>query len=357
VAQDEALRQDSGWWTSREARRAYHAQWQEQGALLGELAEEWLARPPEDATAEARQRVQRWSTLVAKLLDDTQAVAALQKDLQRHAQKRKSVPDRLVSVADPDARRAARRGGRVYGGYKSHVSMDQDSGLITAIAVTPMNSEDGPQLLPLIEDELQRGLEIAAVAADSAYSDGAVRAGLQQQAEPIEDLIPEPRAKRGKGGQYRASEFSYDPQSGTVTCPGGHTLAGKSPSKFKAGCHFHFPKAVCAQCPLHAKCLSAREIAAGIKHGRTVYVNQYRALHDAARVKQETPEFKQAMHRRLAVEPKQAEMLNQHGLRRARFRGLSKVRIQGYLTAVAVNLKRLIKLLDEPARAEVCLVT
>jgi len=48
------------------------------------------------------------------------------------------------------------------------------------------------------------------------------------------------------------------------------------------------------------------------------------------------------MHRKIRayVEPKQGEMKNLHGMKRARFRGLQKVRIQNYLSAIVTNCKR-----------------
>ena len=101
---------------------------------------------------------------------------------------------------------------------------------------------------------------------------------------------------------------------------------------------------------MQEQCLSKSELAAGVKHGRTVYINAYRSLHDAAKSQQETEAYKQAMKDRLAVERKQEEMLNRHGLRHARYRGLGKTRIQAYMTGAVTNIKRLMKLLEQRER-------
>ena len=53
-----------------------------------------------------------------------------------------------------------------------------------------------------------------------------------------------------------------------------------------------------------------------------------------------TPEFKQAMRNRNAIEGTQSELVRAHGARRARYRGLSKVRLQFYLIGAACNVKR-----------------
>jgi len=101
--------------------------------------------------------------------------------------------------------------------------MDQESEIVTGIAVTPMNAEDGPQLLPLLEDERERGLEVTEVAADAAYSDGPIRAGLQGDGKTPEIVayIPEPRPKTSGDGKFTANQFVYDGEKKTVTCPGG----------------------------------------------------------------------------------------------------------------------------------------
>ncbi len=50
------------------------------------------------------------------------------------------------------------------------------------------------------------------------------------------------------------------------------------------------------------------------------------------------------MHRKIRayVEPKQGEMKNLHGMRRAKYRGLERVRVQNYMSAFVTNCKRLV---------------
>jgi len=53
--------------------------------------------------------------------------------------------------------------------------------------------------------------------------------------------------------------------------------------------------------------------------------------------------FKTEQHRRNAIEGTQSELVRGYGLRQARYRGLSKVRLQNYLIATACNLRRLVR--------------
>jgi IS5 family transposase len=46
------------------------------------------------------------------------------------------------------------------------------------------------------------------------------------------------------------------------------------------------------------------------------------------------------MRHRSAVEGTQSELVRAHGLRRARYRGLLKVRLQAWFTGAACNIKR-----------------
>ena len=52
-----------------------------------------------------------------------------------------------------------------------------------------------------------------------------------------------------------------------------------------------------------------------------------------------TEEYKNHQRIRAHIEPKQGEMKNLHGMKRARFRGLKRVRIQNFLSAIVTNCK------------------
>ncbi len=57
--------------------------------------------------------------------------------------------------------------------------------------------------------------------------------------------------------------------------------------------------------------------------------------------------FKKRIKRRPIIEHKNAEMKRFHGMDVARYRGLFRMRIQAYLTAFVVNVKRMVKLKEE----------
>jgi Transposase DDE domain len=77
--------------------------------------------------------------------------------------------------------------------------------------------------------------------------------------------------------------------------------------------------------------------------GRTLTSHYHEALLQAARAQQATAEFKDTYRKRAAVERKIADLVR-HGLRRARYLGRAKVRLQNHWIGAVVNLKRLFRL-------------
>ena len=89
---------------------------------------------------------------------------------------------------------------------------------------------------------------------------------------------------------------------------------------------------------------------------RTVSISNVNAeLRDAEQYNR-TEEFKNDMKLRPPIEGKLSELTRYHGMRRARYRGLSKVNLQCYFTAAAVNIKRWIKLELEKLKQKLKLV-
>ena len=60
----------------------------------------------------------------------------------------------------------------------------------------------------------------------------------------------------------------------------------------------------------------------------------------ARRQEQQTKPFQQRMKHRNAIEGTQSELVRAHGLRRARYRGLPKAKLQNYFIGAACNIKR-----------------
>jgi len=57
--------------------------------------------------------------------------------------------------------------------------------------------------------------------------------------------------------------------------------------------------------------------------------------------------FKERIRRRPIIEHKNAELKRFHGMTKAKYRGLFRMRIQAVLTAFVVNVKRMVKLKEQ----------
>lgn len=80
----------------------------------------------------------------------------------------KVAPDRVISTVDPEARHMHKSVSSYRDGYKAHIAVEPETGIITAASLTPANAADGPAGVALLEKE-ESGLEVLA---DSAYGSG-----------------------------------------------------------------------------------------------------------------------------------------------------------------------------------------
>jgi len=108
-----------------------------------------------------------------------------------------------------------------------------------------------------------------------------------------------------------------------------------------------FPEGACRACPARAACLRR---AAG---GRSLTVRreaEHTAL-AAARARQDPDEGRELHNVRAGIEGTLSQAVRAFGLRRARYRGLPKTRVQHAATAAALNLDRVAAWLDGRPRA------
>jgi hypothetical protein len=75
-------------------------------------------------------------------------------------------------------------------------------------------------------------------------------------------------------------------------------------------------------------------------------VGEHHDLLQARRREQKTEAFAEEKKKRNAIEGTQSELVRGHGARRARYRGLPKVRLQNYFIGAACNAKRWIRRLQ-----------
>jgi transposase len=240
-----------------------------------------------------------------------------------------------VSTTDPEASLAKSQATqRLEPSYKQHIAVDDQAGVIVDVAVTTGEASESRELLPqLARVAAQTGALPQVVTADRAYATSDTYATLEARA--VAAVIPPPREVSRTGMPLR--RFGYDARHDRVRCPAGrHLLRGSR------GAHGWFYRARprdCQRCPRRARCVPPTAQARSV-----LITDGHAALLRARRCKARgwPTAFTQAYHRhRGLVEGVHGEAKTCHGLRRAVRRGLANMRIQAYLTATVINLKRL----------------
>jgi transposase len=245
--------------------------------------------------------------------------------------------DRVISVQDPDAR--CGKHGAFFDGYLTDVTMDADSELITGIHVLPANGNEGGDAIYLIaQEEAAHGNDVAAISIDGAGYRGPVLRALTDPAGLNLEVFTPP-TERIPLTVFGPEEFTLSADHKTLMCPAGQTTTTYERNRNDTGVKFRFSKKQCGGCALREKCMSNPQAKS-----RTVIKNDYEAEYNAAQAQAQTPAYAQVRKEHPAIERKLSELVRRHDLRHARYRGLAKVLRQALLTALTVNLKRMVKL-------------
>ena len=244
---------------------------------------------------------------------------------------------RRICRTDPDASIAKtqrRKPGEP--SYKQHTAVDSDCGVVVDVEVETGTAHEGSQLIEQIERvEEATGKAVQSATADRSYSSASNYLRLEEKG--VEAFIPPERISRPKGRLAREA-FKYDAHHDVVRCPRKKLLHPKHDDG--QGRKYRARTSDCLACPLRLQCVApsqrAREIR--IKTGHAALLRARRRH----RRKDMEARRKHRLHR-FRVEGVHGEAKTQHGLARAVRRGLEQVRIQAYLTAMAINLKRMVR--------------
>lgn len=211
----------------------------------------------------------------------------------------------------------------------------------------PGNGAEAADAITLIEqEEAAQGNDIAALSMDGAGYNGPV---LRQLTDPdglnLEVIVPPPTpAPRTTFGPERFTLTVIDSDHAAVTCPAGQTTPQRSRTGRDTGYRYQFKAGQCVECPLRRECLANPATS----RGRVVIKNAYEAEYQQVHAQAQTPHYHETRRTHAKIERKLGEVVRHHRARRASFRGLAKVLTQAVLTALAVNVKRLVQLLTAP---------
>ena len=232
--------------------------------------------------------------------------------------------DRVISAVDPEARHAHKTVHRRQDGFKAHIAIEPDTGIITDCALTKASGSDNHEAivgLALLDNESTP----VRVLADSAYGTGAARAALAN-AGHIAVIKPLPLRAPVPGG-FTSDDFIIDFDTRIVTCPAGHA----TPIRPSGGVAF---ERHCRSCPLASRCTTAAR-------GRKLTLHIYEQSLRAARVQARDPDW-QAEYRRHRPMVERSIAWLTRGNRKVRYRGTTKNDHWLHHRAAALNLRRMI---------------
>jgi len=241
------------------------------------------------------------------------------------------------SPTDPEARISVKPGKARALNYLCSVAVDTASGLISHIQADFADRRDSthlPELVPRLQTRLAANeLTLRDFVADTGYSNGFNYAFLEQRG--ITPWIP-------VFGAYKpaAEGFTYEAAVDAFRCPAGKLLPFRNYATSQDGNWVKNYRAAyqdCQQCPLKMTCTPAApqqkfvRSAFDAAYRRAWHRQHSRAGQQMRRVRQRT------------VEPVFGSLLHHYGLRRVGTKGRAAAHKAMLLSAIAYNLKKLLK--------------
>lgn len=241
-----------------------------------------------------------------------------------------------ICVTDPDASLAtSSRNRRLEPAYKQHTAVDDIAGVIVDVEVVTGEENESMAVAGRLDAIAETTGGFTAIATmDAGYAYAKVFRALEDRR--IEGIVPA-KAEQAPGQTIPTRRFKFDALNNLAHCPRGNILRpkGKPHRGFQ---YFHARARDCGSCPLRARCVSPS------RHARVVVFNvNHPSLLRARRKRLGWGEREKRLYQRhrWRVESVHGEAKTWHGLARAVRRGLDNMRIQAFLTAAAINLKRL----------------
>jgi transposase len=320
----------------------------EAGADTRELLA-WLAGAPDQPWAQGRQAL-----LLARVFAEQFEVVA---GAPAPAPKPKAQlgSERVRNPHDPEATYASKGSGeqrKEHVGYKVQVAETVSEAalapgeptrhFIVGMATQPARESDEQGARQMAAEQAALGLEPPPVQyVDAAYISAQK---LAEAAVAQRELIgPAPAPANNNDGRFTTEAFQISVEQRQATCPAGAASTQCSrlaeAATGKVSYRFEWDTATCTACALRPQCIQASH-----QH-RSLVVGEYHTALQTRRQEQRTEPFKQRMRHRNAIEGTQSELVRAHGLRRARYRGLAKVKLQNYFIGAACNVKRWLRCL------------
>jgi transposase len=243
-----------------------------------------------------------------------------------------------VSTTDPDAR-LGKKYGRSTLGYKDHRVVDDQCGIITATVTTPANVNDEHMLVePLETHQANTNTAVKTVVADKAY--GTMDNYKYLKEHHAEACISHKRYSAADG-KFSNDRFIYDKQQDCFICPAGQKLARFYRKEERTCWVYRADRTLCEKCEFFGNCINSAT------QGRQVQRADGACYIEWADTCISVSRRKYLLGRRkYKAEGSFADAANNHGFKRARWRGFAGMAIQNLMIAAIQNLRKLMRFLS-----------
>ncbi len=262
----------------------------------------------------------------------------------------------IHSPYDAEARFSTKRE-IMWAGYKVHLTETCDEELphlITHVETTVATTYDGAMTETIHEALAAKGLLPEEHIVDSGYLDAEVLASAEQhqQVMLIGPVAQDTSWQARDGHSFDKSQFTINWQAQQVTCPMDKLSRYWIPTHDRHGkdvIHIKFNPADCKVCASRTLCTQSKAGA------RMLAIHPDQEQHQAlqrARVRQKAPDFKSKYAKRAGIEGTISQGVRGFDLRRSRYIGLAKTRLQHLFIAASLNMIRMGAWLMEKPHAQ-----
>ena len=256
------------------------------------------------------------------------------------------------SPSDPAARFTGANGDRAFFAYSTNYLVDLDNAIIVDVEArtAPIRQAETGVVKEMIVRTWDRfGLHPDQLVADTAYGSAPMLGWLVDD-QGIDPYIPVIDKSHRNDGTFSREDFAYDNEADAYTCPGGKQLVQfrrtykvpRSGVDAEGLMRYRASKKDCDTCQLKSRCCPkepARKVIRSIhEHAR-----------DRARDITKTDAYVTASYARKKVEMLFAHLKRILKLDRLRLRGPNGAKDEFLMAATAQNLRKLAKLVPNPA--------
>lgn len=144
-------------------------------------------------------------------------------------------------------------------------------------------------------------------------------------------------------GGFSQADFTIDWDNRRVTCPSGETTSSWREDRSQNGAavvRARFPMSACRPCEDRERC-TRTDAKSDMGRRLTLRPRAEQEVTGQARAQEDTREWKEQYAHRAGVEGTISQGVRAFGLRRCRYSGLAKARLQHQLSVTAMNFHRL----------------